>query len=704
MAGCGDVLSLEDLQTAKKHQIFEAEVITGKAGGVAGGATIDTATNPVTGQTQQTLPSILADLGFDVQSWTSSTGGVLASANQVFLNDTSGSLGLGDYYAWGGTFPKTVPAGTDPALVGSGYIMRSSRLAGTQAREALRRSYAEAGYNLVDGSFEAGGTLTNINDVLLHEASGKAYGWGGSLPKVVSPGTPVTLFIDKSPFSAGAGVVRGSRFALRDFVSVKDFGAVGDGITDDYVSIQAAVDSGAKRIHFPSGTYYSSQSIKLEHTTSAHRRDTGQVFYGDGIHTILTRNNTTDTQGPTEIEWDQRSFFSVYGSYNEFKDMQFYGCPVAVYFGQDPAKIGIELSDCSFNKMQNLLVQDCGTGFLSACARGHYYNHYEAIHIVQCQIAVYFTVHSSWPTPTTSNNNRNTFINIRAARCQVGFWLSNGDTNSSYSFHCEGCSESPTNNGYPVPTGLPGGLTTATFIIEADNNAFYSCFHEACGFYIYHDALYTQSFGNLFRIDEEPAKQNFVTPFYHHFDTYTAWLAGGSFASISNTNPAAFPNTPAGYSVTQAPKGGYTVGDRTLVQTTATAEQTFEKEYVKQLGAIAAGGTSSLTLWSEVTSHVSNSSVFEVTVVGNAQVAKSVHANSFKVVALRNVSRTLTLYYVYDQSVGRGTGVNTGDNSEPIVPALSVGGVNNKDLILTFTVPNKLFASVSVTIKQLYSQ
>jgi len=172
---CGDVLSLEDLQTAKKHQIFEAEVITGKAGGVAGGATIGTATNPVTGQTQQTLPSILADLGFDVQSWTSSTGGVLASANQVFLNDTPGSLGLGDYYAWGGTFPKTVPAGTDPALPTSGYIMRSSRFAGVQAREALRRSYADTGYNLVTGSFEAGGTLVNANDVLLQESTGKAF-------------------------------------------------------------------------------------------------------------------------------------------------------------------------------------------------------------------------------------------------------------------------------------------------------------------------------------------------------------------------------------------------------------------------------------------------------------------------------------------------------------------------------------------------
>lgn len=196
-SGCGDVLSLADLQTAKKHQIFEAEVITGKSGGVAGGADIGYATNQVTGQTQQTLPSILADLGFDVQPWTSSTGGVLASANQVFLNDTSGSLGLGDYYAWGGTFPKAVPAGTDPALPTSGYVMRSSRFAGTQARESLRRSYAEAGYNLVDGSFEAGGTLVNANDVLLQERTGKAFsGPAGTVAAGTNPASGG--FVDRS--------------------------------------------------------------------------------------------------------------------------------------------------------------------------------------------------------------------------------------------------------------------------------------------------------------------------------------------------------------------------------------------------------------------------------------------------------------------------------------------------------------------------
>lgn len=54
------------------------------------------------------------------------------------------------------------------------------------AREALRRSYAEAGYNLVDGSFEAGGTLVNANDVLLQERTGKAFsGPAGT----VAPGT-----------------------------------------------------------------------------------------------------------------------------------------------------------------------------------------------------------------------------------------------------------------------------------------------------------------------------------------------------------------------------------------------------------------------------------------------------------------------------------------------------------------------------------
>lgn len=110
-SGCGDVLSLVDLQTAKKHQIFEAEVITGKSGGVATGADIDYATNPVTGQTQKTLPAVLRDAGFSPVSWDFSTGGTLTTADRdkVVYDPVSRT-----WYSYAGALPVTVPAGFAP--------------------------------------------------------------------------------------------------------------------------------------------------------------------------------------------------------------------------------------------------------------------------------------------------------------------------------------------------------------------------------------------------------------------------------------------------------------------------------------------------------------------------------------------------------------------------------------------------------------
>lgn len=110
-SGCGDVLSLEDLKTAKKHQIFEAEVITGKAGGVTSGADIDYATNQVTGQTQKTLPAVLRDAGFSPVSWDFSTGGILSvnDRDKVVYDPASKA-----WYSYAGTLPVTVPAGFNP--------------------------------------------------------------------------------------------------------------------------------------------------------------------------------------------------------------------------------------------------------------------------------------------------------------------------------------------------------------------------------------------------------------------------------------------------------------------------------------------------------------------------------------------------------------------------------------------------------------
>lgn len=72
-------------------------------------------------------------------------------------------------------------------------------------RELWRRSLAEAGYNLVDGSFEAGGTLVNANDVLLQERTGKAFsGPAGTVAAGTNPATGG--FVDRSDVVASVNM------------------------------------------------------------------------------------------------------------------------------------------------------------------------------------------------------------------------------------------------------------------------------------------------------------------------------------------------------------------------------------------------------------------------------------------------------------------------------------------------------------------
>lgn len=62
---------------------------------------------------------------------------------------------------------------------------------------------------------------------------------------------------------AGAGAVTTTvQTKLRETVSVKDFGAVGDGVTDDTVAIQAA-HTAHRNVHYPRGTYKVSGQIEV---------------------------------------------------------------------------------------------------------------------------------------------------------------------------------------------------------------------------------------------------------------------------------------------------------------------------------------------------------------------------------------------------------------------------------------------------------
>ena len=68
---------------------------------------------------------------------------------------------------------------------------------------------------------------------------------------------------------ASGTVARTVQARLQDFISVKDFGAVGNGIVDDTASIQAAINSiigSGGTVYFPSGYYRVTSTIKVGKT------------------------------------------------------------------------------------------------------------------------------------------------------------------------------------------------------------------------------------------------------------------------------------------------------------------------------------------------------------------------------------------------------------------------------------------------------
>ena len=171
-----------------------------------------------------------------------------------------------------------------------------------------KRSAAEAGLNLVDGSFEEGGVLTSSNDVLLHKNSKNIYAWTGAFPKVVGANsTPATsggigagAWVDRTDLTLrselseinGAHLVGGAAFYIADILQA-DVTNIQDG---------AIVIAASRNGHSEGGgifKYSASSSI-----TS----DGGIVF------TPTTGTGRLIRQGYTAIGFNGKIDFAWYGA------------------------------------------------------------------------------------------------------------------------------------------------------------------------------------------------------------------------------------------------------------------------------------------------------------------------------------------------------------------------------------------------------
>ena len=93
---------------------------------------------------------------------------------------------------------------------------------------------------------------------------------------------------------AGTGAIaRPVQSKLRELVSVKDFGAVGDGVTDDTAAIQAAINYCAGRtLYFPRGTYRCTDTLHINR---------GIVIVGDGSYLTIVKFSISGVVNGLEI-------------------------------------------------------------------------------------------------------------------------------------------------------------------------------------------------------------------------------------------------------------------------------------------------------------------------------------------------------------------------------------------------------------------
>ena len=147
-----------------------------------------------------------------------------------------------------------------------------------------------------------------------------------------------------------------------DWVSVTDYGAVGNGIADDTLLIQLALNSGAKTILFPQGTYLITDILRVNSNTTI-------VGYG-----------ATLFKGSSALVMMVNNADGITGGYTANENIRIYGLAFNGNKANFPTNAGllalahaqkIEINDCIFynvpgawhgielNAVQDALVEGC---------------------------------------------------------------------------------------------------------------------------------------------------------------------------------------------------------------------------------------------------------------------------------------------------------------------------------------------------------
>lgn len=138
---------------------------------------------------------------------------------------------------------------------------------------------------------------------------------------------------------------------LQDLVTVKDFGAVGDGVADDTAAIQAAIDLACQYggcVYLPAGTYKISSALVFAMNNSLVDPVKRPSMRGDGT-AATTIYQTTNDNGIEIVGFD-----TYPASYSTFQDFTLYG--------YQKNNLGMALKDIAFVTINNVYLAGWSTG------------------------------------------------------------------------------------------------------------------------------------------------------------------------------------------------------------------------------------------------------------------------------------------------------------------------------------------------------
>jgi hypothetical protein len=369
----------------------------------------------------------------------------LAGAGQQFFDNNGVILTGGKLYSYaaGTTTPQATYTSASGSTAHTNPIILNSagRIATGEIWLTSGSSYKFVLYTSADVLIATWDNISSIGDdttLLAYEAA-VAASTGSSLVGYLPSGANAT-----------ATTVQAK---LRQYVSVKDFGAVGDGVTDDTAAIQNAIaavnTAGGGTIWFPTGVYATLTGITIGNGTNT---------------TVSTKDHRITLKGAGS------------GTGTDITNVQFDGATVIRYTGT-AASVGVVNIEGPVTQVQMFDMQlDCN----GAAEFGLYQNHlyagtFQNINVVNfTAVAYYLTTRTGFPVGCAYGNADNRYI---------GCYSNNPDSfNTTAIVLTSGVNSATSLNGNPDTARctfiggsyIYGGNTTyhGVLLNGADNNTF----------------------------------------------------------------------------------------------------------------------------------------------------------------------------------------------------------------------------------------